>query len=119
METIGGKVQNVTGRGNRFFAFDKETDSATDDYGHLFVRVGVFRRHQERNELKTHDHDPFADNHLAFDTFSWMFDRNVSPVQTLSHAGDCSRRLTGFRSAQRHDDLYRVQGARPYHKLNT
>ena len=74
-------MQYVTGRGNAFFAFDKETDATADDQRHLFVRMGVLRRGQQRRESKAADHQILTDDHLTLDAFRWMLDWNTGPIQ--------------------------------------
>src|SRR2546425_9805336 len=80
---VGRKVQYVTGRGNAFFAFDKETDATADDQRHLFVRMGVLRRGQQRRESKAADHQILTDDHLTLDAFRRMLDWNTGPIQML------------------------------------
>ena len=76
-------MQYVTGRGNAFFAFDKETDATADDQRHLFVRMGVLRRGQQRRESKAADHQILTDDHLTLDAFRRMLDWNTGPIQML------------------------------------
>ena len=73
-------MQDIAGNSDALFAFDKETDAATHDERHLFVRVRVLRCNQKRRESKSADHHLFADKHLPFDALSRMFNRYGAPI---------------------------------------
>jgi len=64
---IGWEMQNVTGRNDPCIVLNDEFHFALHHQRHLFVRVAMRGRHNERVKSETADHYLLTDNHLALD----------------------------------------------------
>ena len=80
-QQFGGKMQHIASGSNSLFSFDEKPYASAFHNCHLFMRMIMFRRDEERPKTKSTHHHSVADKHLSFDAIRCLFNRNGFPVQ--------------------------------------